>query len=112
MRVFQNEKFGEVRTCTVNGEAMFSGVDVAKILGYENPNMAVQKHVDVGDRIVLTKNENIQNGYFNFSNRGDTFINESGLFSLILGSKLCVIHVNETDNSKYPIRKRYGKFLG
>ena len=88
MRVFQNEKFGEVRTCMVNGEAMFCGVDVAKILGYENPNMAVQKHVDVGDRIVLTKNENIQNGYFNFSNRGDTFINESGLFSLILGSKL------------------------
>ena len=114
MRVFQNEKFGEVRTCVVNGEAMFCGVDVAKTLGYENPSMAVQKRVDTEDRVVLTKNEGIQNGYLNFSNFGNTFINESGLFSLILGSKLCVIHVNEKDNitaKKYPRKNDGSNFL-
>ena len=88
MRVFQNEKFGEVRTCMVNGEAMFCGVDVAKILGYSDGFNAIKKHVDQEDRIVLAKNKDCQNDSVNFSRFGNTFINESGLFSLILGSKL------------------------
>ena len=72
----------------VNGEAMFCGVDVAKILGYSNTTKAILMHVDEGDRMLLAKNEDSQNGMVNFSNFGNVFINESGLFSLILGSKL------------------------
>ena len=72
----------------VNGEAMFCGVDVAKILGYSDGFNAIKKHVDQEDRIVLAKNKNCQNDSFNFPKRGNVFINESGLFSLILGSKL------------------------
>ena len=88
MRVFQNEKFGEVRTCMVNGMPYFAGSDVAKALGYSDAKKAIRTHVDKTDRVLLSENKRGQNAPFNLSRRGDTFINESGLFSLILGSKL------------------------
>lgn len=76
-----NFKGQQVRTVTINNEPYFVGKDVADILGYQNPSRDVNRHVDEEDR------QNYQNGSL-ASNRGMTVINESGLYSLILGSKL------------------------
>ena len=70
----------EVRTVTIHAEPFFVGKDVAKVLGYQNGSRDINRHVDVEDR------QNYQNGTFE-SPRGLTIINESGLYSLILGSK-------------------------
>ncbi|ROX79947.1 phage antirepressor [Enterococcus faecium] len=70
----------EVRTVTIHDEPFFVGKDVAKVLGYQNGSRDINRHVDVEDR------QNYQNGTFE-SPRGLTIINESGLYSLILGSK-------------------------
>ena len=80
--IFKNAEFGSVRTITINNEPYFVGKDVAEILGYSKPRNAIASHVDDEDR----KDAPIQ---------GDlggkqimTVINESGLYSLILSSKL------------------------
>lgn len=81
LQVFNNAEFGSVRTTTVNGEVMFVGKDVADVLGYTNTAKAIRDHVDDEDklteRIVLSG-----------QNREAIFINESGLYSLILSSKM------------------------
>ena len=78
---FKSEEFGSVRTATINGDVMFVGKDVAGILGYTNTPKAIRDHVDEEDklteRIVLSG-----------QNREVIFINESGLYSLILSSKM------------------------
>lgn len=78
---FKSEEFGSVRTTTINGDVMFVGKDAAGILGYTNTPKAVRDHVDEEDklteRIVLSG-----------QNREVIFINESGLYSLILSSKM------------------------
>lgn len=70
----------EVRTLTIDDEPWFVGKDVTDILGYQNGSRDINRHVDDEDR------QNYQNG--TFGNRGVTVINESGLYSLILSSKL------------------------
>ena len=70
----------EVRALTIDDEPWFVGKDVADILGYQNGSRDINRHVDEEDR------QNYQNG--TFGNRGVTVINESGLYSLILSSKL------------------------
>lgn len=81
IRIFENTEFGSVRTTTVNGEIMFVGKDVADIPGYTNTSKAIRDHIDDEDklteRIVLSG-----------QNREVIFINESGLYSLILSSKM------------------------
>ena len=81
IQVFKNDRFGEVRTMVINGEPWFVGKDVAEVLGYLNPQKAIRDHVDdedrLGERIVLSG-----------QNRMTIFINESGLYALILSSKL------------------------
>ena len=81
IQIFANDQFGEVRTLTKNGEPWFVGKDVADILGYTNTAKAIRDHVDDEDklteRIVLSG-----------QNREVIIINESGLYSLILSSKL------------------------
>ena len=79
--VFRSKEFGQIRTCTVKGETYFVGKDVASALGYIHPTKAVTTHVDEEDRI-MTKTVTIQ------GKRDATVINESGLYSLILSSKL------------------------
>ena len=81
LEIFKNEEFGEIRTVTINEEPWFVGKDIAEVLGYQNPSRDINRHVDEEDR------QNYQNGTFE-SNRGMTVINESGLYSLILSSKL------------------------
>ena len=81
LQIFENKEFGKIRTVEINSEPYFVGKDVADILGYQNGSRDIQRHVDAEDR------QNYQNGTFE-SNRGMTVINESGLYSLILSSKL------------------------
>lgn len=80
LEIFKNEEFGEVRTITIDDEPYFVGKDVALILGYTNPQKALRDHVDEEDK---TRNES-----FTVNGTQGILINESGLYSLILSSKL------------------------
>ena len=79
--IFENPEFGKVRTILINDEPYFVGKDVAEILSYTDTFGALKKHVDNEDK------QNCQNDSFE-TPRGMTVINESGLYSLILSSKL------------------------
>lgn len=81
LQIFKNAEFGSVRTLTINDEPYFVGKDVAKILGYTNPSKALADHVDEDDKL---NNESLSS----LGQRGGWIINESGLYSLILSSKL------------------------
>lgn len=75
----------EVRSLLINSEPWFVGKDVADVLGYSNSRKALNDHVDAEDKEVLTsRNVTLEN----IPNRGITVVNESGLYSLILSSKL------------------------
>ena len=80
-----NFKGQEVRTVTINNEPYFVGKDVADILGYSNSKDALSKHVEAEDKQIIQRS---QNATLDIPNRGLTIINESGLYSLILSSKL------------------------
>ena len=85
LKIFKNSEFGEIRIVPINNEPWFVGKDVAAILGYENTRKAIISHVDEDDKKILKS----QNGTLeNMPNRGLQIINESGLYSLILSSKL------------------------
>lgn len=81
IQIFKNDSFGAVRTVEVNGTPYFVGKDVAEILGYADPQKAMKMHIDDEDK--LTR-QIVVSG----QNRNVTIINESGLYSLILCSKL------------------------
>lgn len=81
IQTFNNEQFGSIRTMTIDGEPWFVGKDVASKLGYADTFGAIKKHVETDDK------QNCQNDSFE-TPRGLTVINESGLYSLILSSKL------------------------
>lgn len=81
LQIFKSEDFGEIRTVTINNEPWFVGKDVAVALGYKNTADAIGKHVDTDDK--LTSQIAIAG-----QRRDVTVINESGLYSLILSSKL------------------------
>ncbi len=83
-QIFNFEQ-NEVRTVLVNDEPIFVGKDVTSILGYSNSRDALNNHVDSEDKIVLTSRIATLE---NMPNRGLIGINESGLYSLIIGSKL------------------------
>ncbi len=85
VQVFNNVEFGDVRVIMQNGEPWFVGRDVAKILGYSNIAKAILVHVDNEDKQIIQKS---QNGILEIPNRGLILINESGLYSLIMSSKL------------------------
>ena len=82
IQIFKHEQFGEIRTMTdEKGEPWFVGKDVAKMLGYKNVPDAIGKHVDIEDKGVA-KCDTLG------GNQKTTIVNESGLYSLILSSKL------------------------
>ena len=81
IQIFKNEVFGEIRTCQVNNQIMFVGKDVATALGYSNTRDALSKHVDAEDKGTVAIRDTA------YETRV-TLINESGLYSLILSSKL------------------------
>lgn len=81
LQIFENNEFGEVRTVEMNGEPWFVGKDVADTLGYQNGSRDINRHVDEEDRHKIM--------LFDGSQAKETLIiNESGLYSLILSSKM------------------------
>lgn len=80
---FNSSEFGTIRTVTQHNETWFVGVDVARALGYKNARTAMATHVDSDDKTCVL----IQDGGSNYKSCA-TLINESGLYALILGSKL------------------------
>lgn len=87
--VFSNSEFGNIRTVTVNGEPWFVGKDIAEALGYSNPSKAVMNHVDDEDKqFLMCDIADSQNGNVLTGQSKTAIINESGLYSLILSSKL------------------------
>ena len=83
IQIFTSDIFGEIRTCQVNNQIMFVGKDVAQALGYKNPSNALQVHVDPEDKTTYP----IQVSGSNYKTN-TLFVNESGLYALILSSKL------------------------
>jgi prophage antirepressor-like protein len=81
IQIFTSEVFGEIRTCQVNNQIMFMGVDVAKALGYTNTQKAIRDHVDDDDKLT-------ERFVLSGQARRVIIINESGLYSLVLSSKL------------------------
>ena len=81
LRIFNNADFGDIRTVEQDGGIWFVGKDVAEALGYSNPSNAVISHVDDEDKL------RTQIKYAG-QNREVSIINESGLYSLVLSSKL------------------------
>lgn len=89
LQVFSNSEFGNIRTVTVNGEPWFVGKDIAGALGYSNPSKAVMNHVDDEDKqFLMCDIADSQNGNVLTGQSKTAIINESGLYSLILSSKL------------------------
>ena len=83
IKIFTSDIFGEIRTCQVNNQIMFVGKDVATALGYSNSRKALLDHVDDEDK---TDGVTIRDAIGR--NQKAVFINESGLYALILSSKL------------------------
>lgn len=81
IQIFNNPEFGEIRTIDRDGEPWFLGKDVADALKYSNTPKAIRDHVDPEDRLT----ERI---VLSGQNREVAIINESGLYSLVLSSKL------------------------
>ena len=81
LQLFNNPEFGAVRAVEVDGEPWFVGKDVAQALGYNDTDQALRKHVDDEDKLTRRFDGSGQG-------RSMTTINESGLYSLVLSSKL------------------------
>lgn len=79
--VFDSERFGRIRGIEIDGESWLVGKDVAERLGYKNPNEALADHVEAEDKLNSKSLSSL-------GQRGGWLINESGLYSLVLSSKL------------------------
>ena len=94
--VFASDKFGDVRIVQIDSEPWFVGKDVAEILGYRNPNEAIQDHVDSEDKFIRSQRgremlklfSSLKDMQEKLGRQDNWFINESGVYSLIFGSKL------------------------
>jgi len=82
LQIFENNDFGKVRVIDIDGQPWFLGKDVTNALGYQNTRKALIDHVDSEDKNTVTIRDGIP------GNPNKTIINESGLYSLILSSKL------------------------
>ena len=83
IQLFENSEFGKIRVVQVEGDPWFVGKDVAQALGYSDPSSAVSKNVDSEDKTTLL----LEQDGSNYKSK-TTLINESGMYSLILSSKL------------------------
>lgn len=96
LQIFDKPEFGAVRTVSLNNEPWFVGKDVAGILGYKNPNEAVHDHVDSDDKFLRSERgremlklfSSVKEMQDELGRQDNWFINESGVYSLVFGSKL------------------------
>lgn len=82
LTIFESSEFGAIRTVELDGEPWLVGKDVATALGYSNTRDALDRHVDPEDKNTVVNPDG------NRGNPNMTIINESGLYSLVLSSKL------------------------
>ena len=95
-QIFNNPEFGQVRTVVIDDEPWFVGKDVAGILGYKNPNEAIHDHVDSEDKFLRSERgremlklfSSVKEMQDELGRQDNWFINESGVYSLVFGSKL------------------------
>ena len=85
VQIFNSEEFGEIRTIEIDGEVWFVGKDIAEKLGYSDTKKAITRHVDEDDRKLFKADKTSP---LKISNYGAVIINESGVYSLIIGSEL------------------------
>lgn len=96
LQIFSSPEFGAVRTIELNGEPWLVGRDVAEILGYTNPNEAIQDHVDAEDKFIRSARgremlklfSTVKGMQERLGRQDNWFINESGLYALVFGSKM------------------------
>lgn len=88
LQIFKNEEFGEIRTVTIDREPWFVGKDVATALGYKNTKDALATHVEDCDKIMGSQNATPSIRDSMGREQYPTWVNESGLYALIFGSKL------------------------
>ena len=88
IQIFNNSEFGQVRSLVINGEPWLVGKDVTKALGYDNPSKAIRDHVEEEDKRVGVQNVTPYIIDSLGRKQHPTFINESGLYALVFGSKL------------------------
>lgn len=88
LKIFENEEFGKVRTVVIDGEPWFVGKDVAVALGYQNPQDGLKNHVDIEDKKMGEPNATPYILDSIGRKQYPTYINESGVYALVFGSKL------------------------
>ena len=88
LQIFENAEFGQVRTVTIDNEPWFVGKDVATALGYKNTKDALATHIESCDKIMGSQNATPSITDSMGRTQHPTWINESGLYALIFGSKL------------------------
>lgn len=89
IQIFSNAEFGQIRTVEVDSTPYFVGKDVAEALGYSNASKAILAHVDSEDKqFIMVNIADSQNGNMPIGATKTAIINESGVYSLILSSKL------------------------
>lgn len=88
IQIFNSSEFGQVRSLVINGEPWLVGKDVTKALGYDNPSKAIRDHVEEEDKKVGVQNVTPYVIDSLGRKQHPTFINESGLYALVFGSKL------------------------
>lgn len=107
LKIFNNPEFGDIRTITINNEPYFVGKDVAEILGYSKARNAIATYVDMEDK----KDAPIQGSLG--GTQVMTIINESGLYSLILSSKLSTAKRFKrwVTNDVLPAIRKHGAYM-
>ena len=75
IQIFKDDQFGQLRGMNINGEAWLMATDVARKLGYTNPQKAIRDHIDAEDKML--------NNSFTINGTIPILINESGFYSLI-----------------------------
>ena len=88
LQIFSNGEFGQIRTVEMNGQIWFVGKDISKALGYQNTSDALGTHVDIEDKKMGSENATPYIKDMMGRKQYPLYINESGLYSLVLGSKL------------------------
>lgn len=106
IQTFENPGFGTIRTTEIDGEVWFVGIDLANALGYRNGSRDINRHVDTEDR----RKDMIFDGK---QAKGTILINESGLYSLILSSKLpdAKKFKRWVTNEVLPAVRRHGAYM-
>ena len=89
LQIFENPEFGKIRAVEIDGEPWLVGKNIAAALGYQNPSKAIFSHVDDEDKtFVMLDIADFQNGNVPIGQTKTAIVNESGMYSLVLSSKL------------------------